>query len=138
MGLLPKLAIFLRQYLAAREELCRELGRTLSLDDPVFTSTERNPIDSGVLSHAFGRVAARARLEGVRFHDLMHTFASLMLLRKAKSKVILEALGHASGAFTMDVYSHIISAMQEDAMALPDEILPPPSSGQKKPVAEMS
>jgi integrase len=42
-----------------------------------------------------------------------------------KTKVISEALGHASVAFTMDVYSHIIEGMQEDAMALLDEVLPP-------------
>ena len=48
-----------------------------------------------------------------------------MLLRGAKPKVISEAPGHASVAFTMDVYSHIIEGMQEDAMALLDEVLPP-------------
>ncbi len=53
-----------------------------------------------------------------------------MLLRGAKPKVISEALGHASVAFTMDVYSHIISGMQEDAMALLDEVLPPGVSGR--------
>jgi len=77
-----------------------------------------------VLSHDFARIAKRAGLKGVRFHDLRHTFASLMLLRGAKPKVISEALGHASVAFTMDTYSHIIEGMQEDAMALLDEVLP--------------
>ena len=52
-----------------------------------------------------------------------------MLLRGAKAKVISEALGHSSVAFTMDVYSHIISDMQEDAMALLDKVLPPGASG---------
>ncbi len=60
---------------------------------------------------------------GVRFHDLRHTFASLMLLRGAKPNVISEVLGHSSVAFTMDVYSHIIDGMQSDAMALLDEVL---------------
>ena len=46
-----------------------------------------------------------------------------MLLRGAKPKVISEALGHSSVAFTMDVYSHIIEGMQSDAMALLDEVL---------------
>ncbi|MFC2013357.1 site-specific integrase [Chloroflexota bacterium] len=72
----------------------------------------------------FARIAKRAGLEGVRFHDLRHTFASLMLLCGAKPKVISEALGHSSVAFTMDVYSHIIEGMQSDAMALLDEVLP--------------
>ena len=47
-----------------------------------------------------------------------------MLSRGAKPKVISEALGHSSVAFTMDVYSHIIDGMQSDAMTLLDEILP--------------
>ena len=42
----------------------------------------------------------------------------------AKPEVINEALGHASVAFTMDTYSYIIEGMQEDAMALLDEVLP--------------
>jgi len=52
-----------------------------------------------------------------------------MLLRGAKSKVISEALGHSSVAFTMDVYSHIIEGMQSDAMVLLDEVLPVAKNG---------
>jgi len=51
------------------------------------------------------------------------------LLRGAKPKVISEALGHASVAFTMDTYSHIISGMQEDMMALLDDVLPAGKNG---------
>ena len=56
--------------------------------------------------------------------------------RAAKQKVISEALGHISVAFTMDVYSHIISGMQEDAMALLDGVLP--EGVNKSFVAKMS
>ena len=52
-----------------------------------------------------------------------------MLLRGAKPKVISEALGHDSVAFTLDTYSHIIEGMQSDAMALLDEVLPVPANG---------
>lgn len=83
-------------------------------------------------SHNFNRIARRTGLEGVRFHDLRHTFASLMLLRGAKPKVISEALGHSSVAFTMDVYSHIIEGMQQDAMALLDEVLPTGKNGMSQ------
>jgi len=120
----PKLALFLKQYRAERENLYLELGQILSLDSLVFGTPEGKPFNPSVLSHDFGRMVKRMGLEGVRFHDLRHTFASLMLLRGAKPKVISEALGHASVAFTMDVYSHIIEGMQEDAMALLDEVLP--------------
>ena len=124
VAMTPKLALFLREYRQDRELLRLELGRRLELDDLVFANVEGKPVNASVLSHDFGRTAMKAGLAGVRFHDLRHTFASLMLLRGAKPKVISEALGHSSVAFTMDVYSHIIEGMQSDAVALLDEILP--------------
>jgi integrase len=124
VSMTPKLALFLREYRVERKSLFRELGKELTLDDLVFASIEGKPIDPYVLSHAFNKLAKQAGLENVRFHDLRHTFASLTLLRGAKPKVISEALGHASVAFTMDTYSHIIEGMQGEAMALLDEVLP--------------
>ena len=124
VAMTPKLALFLKQYQSERKRLYRKLEKQLTPDDLVFASVEGKPIDPNVLTHAFSRMAKRAGLAGVRFHDLRHTFASLMLLRGAKPKVISEALGHSSVAFTMDVYSHIIDGMQSDAMALLDEVLP--------------
>jgi len=124
VAMTPKLALFLKKYKAERESLYWQLGQPPTLDSLVFGSLEGKPLDPSVLSHDFARIVKRAGLKGVRFHDLRHTFASLMLLRGAKPKVISEALGHASVAFTMDTYSHIIEGMQEDAMALLDEVLP--------------
>jgi len=124
VAMTPKLASFLGDYKSERESLCVQLGGVLVPDDLAFGHLDGRPIDPGVLSHAFGRLVRSAGLEGVRFHDLRHTFASLMLMRGAPPKVISEALGHASVAFTMDVYSHIIGGMQEDAMRLLDGIMP--------------
>jgi hypothetical protein len=124
VAMTPKLAAYLRGYQAERQGLYLVLGQPLTLDSLVFAHLDGRPFDPSVLSHAFGKIAARADLKGLRFHDLRHTFASLMLLRGAKPKVISEALGHSSVAFTMDTYSHIIEGMQEDAMALLDEVLP--------------
>ena len=136
VSMTPKLALFLREYKLERERLYQQLGKELTLDSLVFANVEGKPLDPGVLTHNFARIAKRAGLENVRFHDLRHTFASLMLLRGAKPKVISEALGHSSVAFTMDVYSHIIKGMQEDAMALLDEVLP--AAVNKNSVANLS
>ncbi len=138
VAMTPKLALYLREYKAERESLYWQLGRPLTLDDLVFANVEGKPLDPCVLSHDFARIAKRAGLRGVRFHDLRHTFASLMLLRGAKPKVISEALGHASVAFTMDTYSHIIEGMQEDAMALLDEVLPAGINGVKNSNANLT
>jgi integrase len=96
----------------------------LGLDSLVFAHGDVIPLDPSVLSHEFAKIVKRTGLERVRLHDLRHTFASLMLLREAKPKVISEALGHSSIAFTLDTYSHIIEGMQEDAMSLLDGVIP--------------
>ncbi|MGA2367818.1 MAG: site-specific integrase [Dehalococcoidia bacterium] len=123
VAMTPKLALYFKEYLEDQQALFQSLGRRHTADDLVF-SVAGKPVDPNMLSHAFTRLARKSGLEGVRFHDLRHTFASLMLLLGAKPKVISEALGHASVAFTMDTYSHIISGMQEEAMALLDGALP--------------
>jgi len=76
------------------------------------------------LSHAFHDLTIQAGLNGVRFHDCRHTFASLMLLRGVSPKVVSAMLGHASAAFTMDTYQHIMDGMQKGAVAQLDELLP--------------
>lgn len=124
VAMTPKLALFLRQYRSQREVLYLEQGIVLGLDSLVFANDKGKPLDPNVVTHNFARIAREAGLGHVRFHDLRHTFASLALLRGAKAKVISEALGHASVAFTMDTYSHIISGMQEDMMVLLDEVIP--------------
>ena len=60
-----------------------------------------------------------------RFHDLRHTFASLMLMAGANAKVVSEALGHSSVGFTLDTYSHVLPTMQKAAMSNLDKLLGP-------------
>ena len=51
----------------------------------------------------------------MRFHDLRHTFATLMFLSGEHPKVVQEAMGHATISQTLDTYSHVIPSMQRDA-----------------------
>ena len=125
LGLSPSLALFLREYRTERETECLLLGKLLSEDDLVFGNVDGIPIDPGTLTHNFARIARRAGLPGNRFHDLQHTFASLMLLAGIHPKIVSEALGHSSVAFTLDVYSHLVPGLQEAAGKRLDEILEP-------------
>ena len=120
----PKLALYLKGYRAQCQAYHIAVEKPLTEDDLVFTTIQGEPVDQSGLSHEFHKMVKRAGLEGVRFHDLRHTFASLMLNKGAKPKVISEALGHASVGFTMDVYADIIDGMQEEAMALLSDALP--------------
>jgi len=125
VNLPPSLAIFLRRYRAKREAERLLLGEPLSEDDLVFTNPNGPPVDPGTLTHNFARIARRAGLAGTRFHDLRHTFASLMLLGGVHPKVVSEMLGHSSVAFTLDTYSHVVPGIQEAAAKRLDELLEP-------------
>lgn len=62
--------------------------------------------------------ASRVRtccLPTIRLHDLRHTWASLALQAGVNPKVVSERLGHATVGFRLDVYSHVMPGLQEDA-----------------------
>jgi integrase len=69
--------------------------------------------DLGV--HLFSLTVTAAGLPKIRLHDLLHTAASLAMATGVHPKVVSERLGHASVAFTLDVYSHLVPGMQEEA-----------------------
>ncbi len=83
--------------------------------DLVIDRGDGQPMDPGHLSHAFGRIARRVGLPGIRFHDLRHGYATTLLAAGVHPKIVSEAPGHASVGFTMDVYSHVLPTMQEQA-----------------------
>ena len=63
------------------------------------------PLDPSTVTHNFGRMVKRAGLNA-RFHDLRHTYATLMLAAGVHAKKVSEALGHSTVAITLDIYSH--------------------------------
>jgi len=56
-----------------------------------------------------------AQLPNIRLYDLRHTAATIALAAGISPKIVSEQLGHASSAFTLDVYSHVLPHMQEAA-----------------------
>jgi integrase len=125
LDLSPSLALFLRQYKNRQEAAYSLLGKPLREYDLVFGNANGNPMDPGTLTHNFTRIARKAGLPGTRFHDLRHTFASLMLLAGIHPKIVSEMLGHSSVAFTLDTYSHVIGGLQQAAVKRLDEVLQP-------------
>jgi len=101
------------------------LGRLFREDDLVFGSPDGTTMDPGSLTHGFSRIARKAQVPHVRFHDLRHTHATLMLMSGIHPKIVQERLGHASVAFTSDVYSHSVTGLQEAAARRFDEVLQP-------------
>jgi integrase len=90
----------------------------------VFTSTVGTPVDVGNLTYrSFRPLLEHADLPRIRFHDLRHTCATLLLSRGMHPKIVQEMLGHANIAMTMDTYSHVLPDMQEKAVDAMDDVL---------------
>ena len=75
------------------------------------------------ISSQFRTTVRRLGLGRVRFHDLRHTAATLMLSGGVHPKVVSERLGHASISITLDTYSHVLPDMQREAAETIDRIL---------------
>jgi integrase len=65
----------------------------------------------------FDRHLRRIGLPRIRLHDLRHTHATLALQAGVHPKVVSERLGHTTVAMTLDIYSHAIPALEQDAAA---------------------
>jgi integrase len=76
-----------------------------------------------VLERGFHPLLQRAGLPLIRFHDLRHTCATLLLVQNVPAKVVSELLGHSSVAITLDRYSHVLPSMQENAAAAMERVL---------------
>ena len=74
-------------------------------------------------SKRFKRLQAAAQVPAIRFHDLRHTHATMALQAGIHPRVVSERLGHSTVTMTLDTYSHVLPAMQEDAAERVAEVL---------------
>lgn len=123
IALSPSLALLLRQHKGEQQARGVLLGKPISDSDLVFCRTNGEPIDPTVISHACAAVLKKAGLPHMRFHDLRHTHATLMLKQGVHPKIVSERLGHSSVAITMDTYSHVLPGLQEQAAEGFDNLL---------------
>ena len=93
----------------------------------MFTQPDGTPIDLELVTKAFTKVAKAAGFTGIRLHDLRHTHASLMMKAGANPKVVPERFGHSSISVTMDIYSHVLPGIQEEAAQRFADLLKPKS-----------
>jgi len=92
--------------------------------DLIFVNTSGNPLNErNLVQRNFQVILERAKLPRIRLYDLRHTAATLALAAGVPAKVVSEQLGHASVAFTLDTYSHVLPHMQEAAAAQVEALL---------------
>lgn len=81
----------------------------------VCTWEDGRPFRPDYIPKAFAKILANADLPKIRFHDLRHTHASILLKSGVHPKVVQERLGHSSISITLDTYSHLVPSLQRSA-----------------------
>ncbi|QYJ15172.1 Tyrosine recombinase XerC [Rubrobacter xylanophilus DSM 9941] len=100
------------------------LWRAGEYDGLIFASETGMPLDRRDLTtRRFKPLLRRAGLPQIRFHDLRHTCATLLLSRNVNPKIVSEMLGHATIAITLDTYSHVLPNMRDTAAKALEEAL---------------
>ena len=93
--------------------------------DLVFPNSLGKPWEASRVWGEFRDVLERAGVRPVRFHDLRHTAATLMLRGKVPAKVVSERLGHSGVGITLDVYSHVMEELQVEAASVIESAVRP-------------
>ena len=100
-------------------------GKYWKENDLVFPSSVGSPLNPSNLRKDFLKVLKDAGVSIIRFHDLRHTAASLMLNHGIPIIVVSNILGHSKPSVTLDVYGHLYNEMQGQASKLMDELISP-------------
>jgi len=124
--LAPQAAEALRQHLERQLSEMQMLGDAYADQGLVFTTDTGAPVNpSNVRQRSFAPLLKKANLPRIRFHDLRHTCATLLLGKGTHPKLVQELLGHATVAITLDTYSHVMPGMgDQTARAMQDALAP--------------
>ena len=107
-----------------REQAARQLVEQQGLGDGwidsgrVFTAENGAQLHPERISALFRRLAAAAALPSIPLHGLRHTYASLALAKGVNAAIVSRRLGHATVAFTLDIYSHVLPQVDAEAAEL--------------------
>jgi integrase len=121
--LLPSFAVDALRAHKERQIALRESATKWQEGDYVFCTSHGTPFAAANLRTMFKSLLQSAGLPDIRFHDLRHSVATLLLSIGTHPKVVQELLGHGQIGMTMDTYSHVMPTLQRDTMARLDDLL---------------
>lgn len=110
-GIVP----ILKRHKALQANNRLKLGLGYNEGNYVYCQADGSPYCPGYISKKFTAFLKKHNLKQIRLHDLRHSNATLMLACGVPAKVASERLGHSNIAITMDLYSHVLDSMQQDA-----------------------
>ena len=110
----------LRSWRVQQAEEMLRLGIRPTSNTLICTTAAGEGIQPNSLTHEWLKSIEGTGLPRIRFHDLRHSHATHMLASGVHVKVASERLGHSKIGITLDLYSHVLPGMQEDAVAKVD------------------
>lgn len=112
----PALVKTLQAHWERQQQERTELGTDWREHGLVFPSEVGTPLSGRNLVRHFKSVLKKADLPDIRFHDLRHTCATLMISQGTHARVVMEVLGHSQISVTMNTYAHVVSEAQKEAI----------------------
>src|SRR5215469_15061824 len=112
----------LKQHRTRQVERWLKVGARWQDRDLVFCNIYGGFFDPAHLRQRFDRLLRDVGLPDVRFHDLRHSAATILLSMGVHPKVVQEILGHSQISMTMDIYSHVLPGMQQQVMDRLDDL----------------
>jgi integrase len=112
----------LKQHRTRQIEQRLKIGASWREHDLVFCNRYGDFLDPSHLRQRFHRLLNDAGLPSVRFHDLRHSAATILLSMGVHPKVVQEILGHSQIAMTLDIYSHVLPSLQQEAVDKLDDL----------------
>jgi integrase len=125
----------LRRHYERQNEERKKAGKGWKEYGLIFTTQIGTPYHFRNLLRDFKSLLEAASLPEIRFHDLRHTAASLMLNYGIPVIVVSRRLGHAKPSITLDIYGHLMPGMQAEAAQKIDELITPVEFQQLHPSA---
>jgi integrase len=99
------------------------LGQGYNDLDLVFAQKNGKPLQPTEMARNYRKLVDKSGLPYIRFHDLRHTHATLLLQQGVHPKVVSERLGHSTIGITMDTYTHVLPNMQKEVALLLEQLI---------------
>ena len=105
----------LRAHRKAQAEIRLQVGPGYDTRGVVFAKPDGAPLSPATVTRRFGKLVEKLKLPTLTVHGLRHSYATVALASGVPAKVTQEQLGHSTIATTLDLYSHAVPGLQEEA-----------------------